>query len=228
MTHQPYRDRRQAGRILAEMLASAPTGDDTLVLALPRGGVPVAEQVADMLDAPLDIFVVRKLGLPTQPELAMGAIASGGVRLLDDQLIERAEVTADEIDRVTEHEKRELTRRESQYRGGRPRVDPRGREVIVVDDGLATGFSMRAAIAALRKLECGRLTVAVPVGAPSSCEEISVEADLVICPLQPDPFHAVGLWYEDFMPTTEEEVEDCMAREMHRQTTGHHHRGGPR
>lgn len=210
------------------MLASAPTGDDPLVLALPRGGVPVADQVAEVLDAPLDVFVVRKLGLPTQPELAMGAIASGGVRLLDDRLIERAGVTADEVDRVTEHETRELARRESQYRGGRPRIDPRGREVIVVDDGLATGFSMRAAIAALRRLECGRLTVAVPVGAPSSCEEISAEADRLVCPLQPDPFHAVGLWYEDFMPTTDEEVEECMAREAHRQTAGHQHRGGRR
>jgi putative phosphoribosyl transferase len=214
-----YRDRRDAGRTLALYARDKEVGADPLVLALPRGGVPVAAEVADALNAPLDVFLVRKLGTPDQPELAMGAIASGGVRLLDETLIAYSDVSAGELAAVTERETRELERRERAYRAGRPPLELKFRPVIVVDDGLATGFTMRAAVAALRKADCARITVAVPVGARSSCEEVSREVDVLVCPLQPEPFRAVGLWYEDFAPTTDEEVRDCLARHQARRGT---------
>ncbi len=207
-----YRDRRDAGHTLALYMRGREVGTDPLVLALPRGGAPVAAEVAEALHAPLDVFLVRKLGLPEQPEVAMGAIASGGVRLLDEGLIAYADVSAGEVAAVTERETRELLRREQAYREGRPPLELRFRPVIVIDDGLATGFTMRAAVAALRKADCARITVAVPVGARSSCEELAREVDVLVCPLQPEAFRAVGQWYADFTPTTDDEVKDCLAR----------------
>ena len=212
MSAKVYRDRRDAGRTLALYLRGKETGTDPLVLALPRGGVPVAAEVAEALEAPLDVFLVRKLGLPGQPEVAMGAIASGGLRLLDEGLIAYADVSAAEVAAVTERETWELGRREQAYRAARPLPEVKFRPVIVIDDGLATGFTMRAAVAALRKAECARITVAVPVGARSSCEELAREVDVLVCPLQPEPFRAVGQWYTDFAPVTDDEVRRCLSR----------------
>ncbi len=207
-----YRDRREAGRILASHLMGFDLGLDPLVLGLPRGGVPVAAEVAESLNAPLHVFVVRKLGFPEYPEVAMGAITTGGVRLLDDPLIAEAGVTAEEVAEVTERETRELRRRERAYRGDGAAPDVGAHPVVVVDDGLATGFTMRAAVAALRKAGCPRITVAVPVGAGSGCEELAREVDLLVCPLRPEPFHAVGMWYENFEATDDDEVKACLAR----------------
>jgi len=203
---QIYRDRREAGLVLAEHLKHAPVGHDPIVLALPRGGVPVAAEVAGALHAPLDVFLVRKLGLPGHEELAMGAIASGGVRVLHDEVIAEAGVSAAAVAQATEREARELRRREDHYRAGRPAPRLVDAVVIVVDDGLATGFSMRAAIRALRQLRVARLTVAVPVGAPESCAVIADEADLLVCPRQPEMFRAVGQWYERFDQVSDAEV----------------------
>ena len=215
-TDRPYRDRRTAGRILAKEGALTRLGSQALVLALPRGGVPVADEIASALGAPMDVFLVRKLGLPTQPELAMGAIASGGVRLFNVELLESAGISPEEFAEVVKRETSELERREALYRRGRPPLDIAGRAVIAVDDGLATGFSMRAAIAALRRAGCRNLTVAVPVGARSTCAEIAEEVETLVCPLQPEPFHAVGLWYDNFTPTEDDEVCECLARHSHR------------
>lgn len=206
-----YRDRREAGQFLASSLRGQDLGIDPLVLGLPRGGVPVAAEVAGALGAPLDIFLVRKLGLPEHPELAMGATASGGVLLLNKTLIAAVGVSDDEVADVIARETWELRRREEAYRPGDP--PPVGSHpTIVVDDGLATGFTMRAAVAALRRAGCPRITVAVPVGAKSTCEELEREVDLLICPLQPNQFHAVGAWYVDFSATRDEEVQACLAR----------------
>jgi predicted phosphoribosyltransferase len=178
-----------------------------LVLALPRGGVPVAAEVAEALGAPLDVFVVRKLGVPGQEELAMGALASGGVRVLDEELIRAARVSREDIDRVARVESEELERRERQYRANRPPPDVAGKTVILIDDGLATGASMRAAVMALRSQGPARIVVAVPVGAPDTCHALRSAADEVVCLETPDPFLSVGLWYEDFSQTTDEEVQ---------------------
>ena len=213
---RPYQDRRAAGRVLAQNPALAHASDDPIVLALPRGGVPVADEIATAIRAPLDVFLVRKLGLPGQPELAMGALASGGIRVLDEHLIESADVTPEELSIVVKRETEELERREELYRRGRPPLALAGRSVIVVDDGLATGFTMRAAIAALRRAGCRQLAVAVPVGARSTCADLAKEVDALVCPLQPEPFHAVGLWYEDFSPTEDAEVCACLARHADR------------
>lgn len=207
-----YRDRRDAGRTLASHLKELEVGAEPLVLGLPRGGVPVAAEVAEALGAPLDVFLVRKLGLPGHAEVAMGAIATGGVRLLDTALIAQAGVTDAEVAEVTERETEELHRREREYRGRAENPEIGRHPVVVVDDGLATGFTMRAAVAALRKLGCPRITAAVPVGAESSCEELAREVDLLVCPLQPDPFRAVGLWYRQFDATDDAEVMACLAR----------------
>jgi putative phosphoribosyl transferase len=209
---QAYRDRTEAGEILGEHVrhelgASA----DAVVLALPRGGVPVGFAVARVLGAVLDVFLVRKLGVPGHEELAMGAIATGGFQVLNERLIAEAGVTENEIAAVTEREAAELLRREAFYRADRPRVTLTDRLVLLVDDGLATGFSMRAAIAAVRERGPRRIVVAVPVGAADTCAEIEREIGTVICPLQPDPFHAVGLWYYDFTQTTDDEVRECLA-----------------
>jgi predicted phosphoribosyltransferase len=182
------------------------------VLALPRGGVPVAFEVAEALHAPLDIFLVRKLGVPGHEELAMGAIATGGVRVLNEDVVGYLNINDEVIERVAAREQRELERRERVYRGGRAAPDVRGRTVILVDDGLATGSTMRAAAAALRLQRPARIIVAVPVAAPQTCDEFRTEVDEIVCAATPEPFRGVGLWYEDFSQTTDEEVRELLAR----------------
>ncbi|HKG90721.1 MAG TPA: phosphoribosyltransferase [Gemmatimonadaceae bacterium] len=207
-----YRNRTDAGRRLAAKLQAYANRPDVLVLALPRGGVPVAYEVARALGAPLDVFVVRKLGLPTRPEFAMGAIASGGVRVLDQRVVRHYGVSAEELAAVTAAEERELARREQRYRGGRPFPDVRGKTVVLVDDGLATGATMAAAAAALRAQNPTGLVVAVPVSSPETCDAFRDIVDDIICAVTPEPFYAVGLWYEDFSQTTDEEVHELLAR----------------
>ena len=206
-----FRNRVDAGRILARALAAYGGTPDLLVLALPRGGVPVAFEVARTLRAPLDVFVVRKLGMPGHEEYAIGAIASGGVMVVNDEAVQAFGITQAELDAVASEERLELERRERSYRGGRPPPDLRGKTVILVDDGLATGSTMRAAVAALRLEGVRRLVVAVPTGAPETCDEIGALVDDLICAITPEPFQAVGLWYEDFGQTTDEEVRDLLA-----------------
>jgi putative phosphoribosyl transferase len=205
-----FLDRRDAGRQLANRLGAYAGRSDVLVLALPRGGVPVAYEVARALHAPLDVLLVRKLGVPGHEELAMGAVASGGIRVLDPDVMRVAHVTAPELDAVTEAELRELSRRTAEYRGDRPFPAIQSRTVILVDDGLATGASMRAAIMALRQQHPARIVVAAPVAPPQTCEEFRAIADDVVCAVTPDPFYAVGLWYEDFGQTSDEEVRDLL------------------
>jgi putative phosphoribosyl transferase len=207
-----FRDRSQAGRALAEALSWLDGRDDLLVLGLPRGGVPVAFEVARALDAPLDVFVVRKLGLPGHEELAMGAIASGGVRVLNEPLIRELGVRDDELERVTAAEAEELERRERAYRGDRAPIDVTGRTVVLVDDGLATGATMRAAALAVREEGAASVVVAVPVASAQTCDEFREVVDHVVCALTPEPFYAVGLWYEDFSPTSDEEVRELLGR----------------
>lgn len=201
-----YQNRADAGRQLASKLTRYAHQPDVLVMALPRGGVPVAYEVAKALGAPLDIFLVRKLGVPGHEELAMGAIASGGVRVLNTWVVEQLGLSDETIDAVAAEELRELERRERLYRGERPAPEVRGRTVILVDDGLATGSTMRAAVAALRRQQPARIVVAVPVGSRETCAEFQDEADETVCAQTPRPFRAVGLWYEDFAQTTDEEV----------------------
>ena len=212
MRQRRFRDRREAGQQLAAKLGAYANRPDVLVLALPRGGVPVAYEVARALGAPLDIFLVRKLGIPGYEELAMGAIATGGVRVLNPQVVGGLRIPNYIVDEVAASEQRELMRRERLYRGDRPAPDVRGRTVILVDDGLATGATMLAAIKALRQQQPARIVVAVPTAAPETCEQLRREADDVICAITPEPFHAVGLWYEDFSQTTDEEVRDLLER----------------
>jgi putative phosphoribosyl transferase len=207
-----FRDRRQAGQELAAKLGTYAHRPGVIVLGLPRGGVPVAFEVAEALRAPLDVFLVRKLGLPGHEELAFGAIATGGVRVLNDEVVRGAGVPGAVIEAVAAVEARELARRERAYRGDRPPLDVQGRTAILVDDGLATGSSMRAAVAALRRRGPARIVVAVPVGAPETCSAFENEADDVICARTPEPFQAVGLWYDDFSQTTDEEVQELLAR----------------
>jgi predicted phosphoribosyltransferase len=206
-----FRDRRDAGRLLAAKLAAYAHRPDVLVLALPRGGVPVAYEVARALGAPLDVFIVRKLGVPGYEELAMGAVATGGVRVLNKQIVERLGIPDYLIEAVTAREQKELERRERLYRSGRPHPDIRGCTVILVDDGLATGATMHAAVEALRQQQPARIVVAVPTASPETCEEMKTKADEVICAITPEPFHAVGVWYQDFSQTTDEEVRDLLA-----------------
>jgi erythromycin esterase-like protein/predicted phosphoribosyltransferase len=208
-----FRDRREAGRLLAERLTAYANRPGVLVLALPRGGVPIAYEVARALRAPLDVFLVRKLGVPGYEELAMGAIATGDVRVLNDQLVERLGIPEDMIDAVAERERKELVRRERLYRGGRPPPDVGGRTIILVDDGLATGATMHAAIQALRQQNPARIVVAVPTASPETCEEMKAEADDVICAITPEPFYAVGRWYQDFSQTTDEEVNILLTQD---------------
>src|SRR3979411_748170 len=207
-----FRDRREAGRLLAEKLAAYANRPDVLVLACPRAGVAVAVGGARALGAPLDVLVVRKLGVPGYEELAMGAVATGGVRVLNDQIVDRLGIPDHLIDAVAAREQQELSRRELLYRGGRPPPNIRGRTVILVDDGLATGATMHAAIQALRQQQPARIVVAVPTASPETCEEMRAEVDDVICAITPEPFHAVGLWYQDFSQTTDEEVRELLAR----------------
>lgn len=207
-----FRDRAEAGRVLAGKLTSYANRPEVLVLALPRGGVPVAYEVARALRAPLDVFLVRKLGLPGQEELAMGAIASGGTRVLNEEVVGTLNIPDEVIDAVAAEEQQELSRREQDYRDERPAPDVRGRTIILIDDGLATGTTMRAAVAALRQQGPARIVVAVPVGAPDTCAEFQKKADEAICARTPEPFHAVGIWYDDFAQTSDEEVRSLLAR----------------
>lgn len=206
-----FTDRHEAGAVLATQLQQFAGRNDVVVLALPRGGVPVGYEVARALGAPLDVFVVRKLGLPGHPELAMGAIASGGVRVLNDDVLRSIAVPQTAIDAVTRAEQLELERRERAYREGRPPVPIDGRVVILVDDGLATGSTMRAAVLAVKRLHPARVVVAVPVGARETCQELRELADDVVCAFTPEPFRAVGLWYADFSQTTDAEVRQLLA-----------------
>lgn len=216
-----FRDRRDAGRALAGLLEDYRGRDDVVVLALPRGGVPVGYEVAVRLAAPLDVFVVRKLGVRGREELAMGAIASGGVVVLNDEVVRGLDITSEEIRAVADDEERELIRREQAYRGGRPMEDVTGKVAIVVDDGLATGSSMRAAILALRRLRPARLAVAVPAAPNSTCHELRAEVDDVVCATTPSPFFAVGQSYWDFTQTTDHEVSELLhAAAMERWSAG--------
>lgn len=210
MVDRTFRDRRDAGDALAGLLGPYRGRDDVVVLALPRGGVPVAYEVATALEAPLDVFVVRKLGVPGHEEFAMGAIASGGVVVVNDDVIRGLGIAPEEIQRVAEEEGRELARRERAYRDARPMEDVTGKVVILVDDGLATGSSMRAAILALRRLRPARIVVAVPAAPESTCQELAAEADEVVCATTPSPFFAVGQAYWNFTQTTDDEVRDLL------------------
>jgi len=211
-------DRAEAGRLLAKRLAAYGGRADVVVLALPRGGVPVAAEVARALGAPLDVFLVRKLGLPGQEELAMGAIATGGIRVLNDEVVQALGVPEEVIDAVAAAAQRELERRERLYRGDRPPLDVRDRTVILVDDGLATGSTMRAALAALRRRGPTEIVVAVPVGAGSSCADLRGLADGVICLYTPDPLYAVGVWYQDFAQVSDDDVTNLLRLESQSHT----------
>jgi putative phosphoribosyl transferase len=206
-----FTDRVDGGRALAGLLSRYAGEPGLLVLALPRGGVPVGYEVARRLGAELDVFVVRKLGVPGHEELAMGAIAPGGVRVVADDVVASLGIGRDELERVAGREATEVSRREERYRGGRPPVEVRGRTVIVVDDGVATGSTMKAAVAALKRLGPKRLVVAVPVGAPETIAELEGQADEVVCALTPAVFQAVGLWYDDFGQTGDDEVRGLLA-----------------
>ena len=207
----PYQDRYDAGRRLAPLLGRYAGRDDVLVLGLPRGGVPVAFEVARSLDAPLDVFIVRKVGVPGHEELAMGAIATGGVRVLVPEVVRALGIADASIDQAAGVELAELMRRERLFRGDREPHDVAGRTVILVDDGLATGATMRAAVAALRELGPNRIVVAVPAGAAETCDELARIADEVVCAETPEPFQAVGLWYRDFTQTSDDEVRALLA-----------------
>ncbi len=207
---QPFADRREAGAELAQLLPEYASRNDVVVLGLPRGGVPVAFEVARRLGAPLDVFLVRKLGVPGHPELAMGAIASGGVRVLNDEVVNWYRIPESVIDAVAQAEQVELNRRERAYREDRDLVDLRSRVVLLVDDGLATGSSMKAAVQAVRAHAPARVVIAAPVGAPDTCRALGEVADEVVCTRQPEMFSAVGLWYRDFSQTTDAEVRELL------------------
>jgi predicted phosphoribosyltransferase len=208
-----FRDRVDAGRQLGEAL-KARYGDrpDVLVLALPRGGVPVAYEVARILNTPLDIFVVRKLGVPGHEELAMGAIATGGAIVFNEEVVDNLGIPKSAIDRVIQRERAELERRERQYRGNRPPPDVQGKTVILIDDGLATGASMHAAVQAVRALGPAAVVIAVPVAAASTCSRLRAFADDIVCLDRPEPFYAVSAWYDDFSQTTDEEVYNLVSQ----------------
>lgn len=207
-----FKDRRHAGRLLADELSRYRDEPSLLVLALPRGGVPVAFEVADRLGAPLDVFTVRKLGVPRQPELAMGAIASGGIRVLNQSIVDGLRIPDEDIQAVTERERAELRRREQKYRGDRPELDLEGRTVVLVDDGLATGATMEAAIEAVKSRNPRQLIVAVPTAPPDTSRRLSLMVDGMVCVQTPEPFGGVGGWYQDFSQTTDQEVIDYLER----------------
>ena len=214
-----FKDRTEAGRFLAQKLEGYANDPNVVVLALPRGGVPVAYEVAQALKAPLDIFVVRKLGVPGYDELAMGAIATGGIRILNPRVLDYLDISNDMIDLVVAREERELQRRERLYRDTRPAIDVRGRTVIIVDDGMATGSTMRAAVRALRQQKPEKIIVAVPVGARETCESFAKEVDtMCVCAITPEPFDGVGLWYRDFEQTSDEQVRQLLKRVMETQS----------
>ncbi len=215
-----FRDRTEGGRLLAEKLTEYANRPDVIVLALPRGGVPVGFEVAKALRAPLDVLIVRKLGVPGQPELAMGAIASGGIRVLNEELLKHYPISEEEIEAVAAQEQKELERRERLYHGDRPTPEVRGRTVILVDDGIATGTTMRSAVEALKKQQPASVVIAVPVAAEATCEEFRRLKDHVVftCLAAPKPFFAVGLWYEQFPQTTDEEVRNLLERAARQQS----------
>lgn len=212
----PYQDRQDAGRSLAGLLADPTYRSNTLVLGLPRGGVPVAAAVASALEAPLDVFIVRKLGVPGHEELAMGAIASGGVIVVNDDVMRMLQLDPSAITRAAEREAVTIQRQERAFRGDEPAATVEGRQVILIDDGLATGATMRAAARAIRQQRPQRLVIAVPVGARTTCDAFRDEADQVLCAATPEPFQAVGLWYQDFSQTTDEEVRSLLAARRER------------
>lgn len=205
-----FSDRRDAGRVLARELTAYAGRSDVIVLALPRGGVPVAYEVALALNAPLDIFIVRKLGLPGHEELAIGAIASGGVRVLNEDIIHALNIPEAMINRVAQQELQELGRREQLYRGDRPMLDVQDKTVILIDDGLATGASMRAAVSGVRTQHPARIVIAVPTAAPETCNAFEFEVDEIVCAMTPEPFFGVGKWYENFSQITDEEVHTLL------------------
>jgi len=207
-----FRDRRDAGQVVAGHLAGYVGRRDVVVLGLPRGGVPVAFEVAMALHAPLDVLVVRKLGVPGHEELAMGAIATGDVQVVNEDVVRHLGVTAAVLASVAASEQQELIRRERAFRGDRPPARVEGRTVILVDDGLATGSTMRAAVAALRHRRPARIVVAVPTAAPETCKEFVAEVDEVVCAMTPTPFYGVGQWYEEFTQTADEEVRELLER----------------
>jgi predicted phosphoribosyltransferase len=207
---RPFHDRFEAGRVLATRLSAYADRPDAIVLGLPRGGVAVAYEVARALHLPLDVFIVRKLGVPGQEELAMGAIASGGVRVLNHAVIRALGLSQAQIEEVIRREEQELRRREEQFRGNRPPPDLKGKTVILVDDGLATGATMWAAITAVRQQQPAKIVMAVPVADPSGCESFRQIADEVVCAITAEPLHAVGLWYQDFPQMTDDEVRSLL------------------
>lgn len=218
--NRPFADRREAGRVLAKELKPYARREDVIALGLPRGGIPVAFEVAQTLGVPLDVFVVRKLGAPGQEELAMGAIASGGVVVLNDEVVEAFRVDRDLLESTIARERAELERRERLYRGDRAPLEVRDLTVILVDDGLATGSTMRAAVAALRRLGPAEIVVAVPTASPAVCDEFQGIADRCVCSITPEPFRAVGLWYDDFNQVSDEEVCALLALRISQETAG--------
>jgi predicted phosphoribosyltransferase len=213
-----FQDRREAGRVLAERLREYAHDGNVLVLALPRGGVPVAYEIARSLELPLDVFIVRKLGVPGYEELAMGAIASGGTRVVNDEVVNRLGISERHINAAVAREQQEIERRELEYRGDLPQARVQKRKIILVDDGLATGATMRAGVEALREAGAAEIIVAVPVGSVEAVRRIGGQADAIICPLQPEDFQAVGQWYDDFPQTSDEEVRELLADSRHVQT----------
>jgi putative phosphoribosyl transferase len=207
-----FHNRTEAGQQLAAMLGAYARRSDVLVLGLPRGGVPVAYEVAHALSAPLDIIVVRKLGVPYEPELAMGAIALGGIRVLNADIVRSLEISPEDIEAVAAEQQRELTRRERLYRGDRPMPDIRGRVVILVDDGIATGATIRAAIVAVRQQQPARIVIAVPVASANTCAELRKEVDELICVLAPEELYGIGLWYEHFPQLSDDDVRGLLTK----------------
>lgn len=213
-----YQNRMEAGKILAQHLSAYKNRNDVIILALPRGGVPVAAEVAITLHAPLDVFIVRKLGVPGHKELAMGAIAIGGAKIFNDEIIKEMRVTPDEIEAVIKHETAELKRRETKYRGNRTFPSLRDKTVILVDDGIATGATMKAAIMAIRQLQPTKIVIAVPVAEKAMCDRMAALVDTLICPMRPVDFFAVGAWYDDFSQTEDDEVHTLLRETRKAQT----------
>ena len=209
---EQFANRTEAGKVLATRLAAYANTLNTLVLALPRGGVPVAYEVAIRLHLPLDVMVVRKLGVPGREEMAFGAIASGGVRLLNRETIRSWQISKRAIELITAQEQRELERRENAYRDDRPKPVIKGKTILLIDDGLATGATMHAAVTALRQQHPARIVIAVPTAAPSTCAQFRHEVDEIVCAITPDPFEAVGRWYKDFTQTTDDQVRDLLRK----------------
>jgi putative phosphoribosyl transferase len=207
-----FKNRTIAGQVLAGKLTEYADAQDVIVLGLPRGGVPVAFEIAQALNAPLDVLVVRKLGVPEQKELAMGAIAAGGVRIINEHIVNLVKISEDTIARVAAQEERELERRELAYRGDRPFPDLQSRRVILVDDGLATGATMWAAVAAVKRQQPAEMIIAVPVAAAATCHELQKAVDKIVCAATPEPFYSVGLWYEDFPQTTDDQVRELLVQ----------------